>query len=389
MPIRRVQCSNAESSATRPNTLNLQQRALEELLDELDRQPGQLDAAKRRDFVRWPFRKTTIGARVMQAGSESALRVACRNISCGGASVLHSSFLHPGSRVTLYLPVPGGKEEAVEGTVCRCKHVRGLVHEIGVKFTRPIEAKRFLAPPGRVNKFSLERVDPEKLTGTIVLLDDSEMDRRLVQHYLRGTQLRLRPTDNTNEAIAWMREGCDLALIDHDLGPDREDGCEVIKRTQAMGIPVPLVLLTADGVACLPGGMDGCGADAMLARPITQEMVLRAAAEFLLLGANRGPIHSTLSADDPNLALIDGFLSDVRTRSAELAGAIERNDLPRCRSVCAGIMGTAPSMGFDALAEVAERAAASLANTGSVTESRSALRVLLLACDRVRPGVAA
>lgn len=385
MSIRRYNANAIPSKAGRPNTVNLEQRALEELLDELDDRSGASDASKRRHFVRWPFRQTSIRMHVTQAlGMSSDLEVACRNLSCGGASVLHSSYLHLGSKVRLMLPSPAGVESAIEGTVCRCQHVRGVIHEIGIKFARRIEARDYLRADNRVNRFSLERVDPDRLQGTVVHIDDSPMDRRLVQHYLRGTQLRLRQTDDADEALRWLNEGCDLALVDADLGPGRPDGIAFLRRARGAGFTAPMVLLAADidVSAALPGDAQ---AEATLGKPLSQDLLLRAIAEYLLLGVGAGPMYPSLPSDHPNLALLDGFLMDLRTTAAALQTTIDQNDYLRARSLCSSIMGTAPAMGYAGLAASAEQAAIALAKTGSVREAQPMIRALIAACDRVRP----
>ncbi len=385
MPIRRIPSGTTPSKAGRPNTINFEQRALEELLNELDNGPGESEAAKRRDFVRWPFRQTSIKMRLTQAlGMTSEIAVACRNLSCGGASLLHCSYLHPGSKVRIALPQLHGGVIEVGGEICRCKHVRGVIHEIGVKFTRKIETKDYLPSDEKANMFSLERVEPERLHGTIVHVDDSPMDRRLIQHYLRGTQIRLRQTEDPEEAFRWIQEGCDLAFIDVDLGADRESGFSIVKRLRSASCITPLVLLTADFDSTM-GARPEHRTEASLIKPVTQELVLRAIAEFLLMGAGTGPIYPTLATGHPNLALIDGFLADLRSSAGALSAAIDAGDFGRCRSTCSSIMGTAPAMGFPSLGLAAEQAAAQLAQTNNVRESTAALRAVLSTCDRVRP----
>ena len=387
MPIRRIPSGTKPAKAGRPNTINFEQRALDDLLNELDDGPGEAEAAKRRDFVRWPFRQTSIKLRLTQAlGMTSEMAVACRNLSCGGASLLHSSYLHPGSKVRIELPQLHGGFIEVDGEICRCKHVRGVIHEIGVKFARKIETKDYLASDEKSNRFSLERVEPERLQGTIVQIDDSPMDRRLIQHYLRGTQIRLRQTEDADEAFRWIQEGCDLAFIDVDLGPNRENGFAIIRRLREVSCSTPLVLLTADFDPAL-GARPEHRTEASLIKPVTQELVLRAIAEFLLMGAGTGPVYPTLAAGHPNLALIDGFLADLRTSAAALQASVDSGDAGRCRSMCSSIMGTAPAMGFPALGAAAEQAAAILATTNSVRESAAELRAVLAACDRVRPPI--
>lgn len=386
MPIRRATTGTQPARAGRPNTVNLEQRALDDLLNELDEKTGAAEAAKRRDFVRWPFRQTSIGLRITQLGSTtSTLEVACRNLSCGGASVLHSSYLHVGTRVSLFLPRPSGAMTEIEGTICRCQHVRGVVHEIGVKFQKKIEVREFLRADGHTNHFSFERVDPDLLQGTVVHLDDSPMDRRLIQHYLRGTQLRLRQTDSPDEAVRWIQEGCDLALIDMDLGAGKPGGMATVARLREAMCACPVILLTSEIRTGFAGNVGTSRVEAFLAKPITQEVVLRSIAEFLLISGGSGPMHSTLGDAHPNLVLLEGFLTDLRGIATNLAKAIEREDGAQCRTICKGLMDTAPAMGFAGLASAAGAAASVLANAGSVRDATPALRSVLGACDRVRP----
>ena len=391
MTIRRIPKLGAKSGglakAGRPNTVNLDQRALDELLDQLDDNVS--DAARNRDFIRWPFRQESIRVRISQAsGTNAELEVACRNLSCGGASILHSSYIHPGSKIVLCLPLPDGGIDSVQGTICRCNHVRGVIHEIGIKIANKLDVRRYLPEDGVTHHFSLEKVDPDTLQGTVVHLDDSPMDRRLVQHYLRGTQVRLRQTDDAEEAVRWITELCDLALIDIDLGPNRADGFEVVRRLRSASCAVPIVALTGDNDTG-PRTEPGAHVEACLPKPVTQDVVLRAMAEFMLLGAGSGPMYTTLSKGHPNLALMEGFLADVRSSATSLEEAIGKHDHARCRSICAGIVGTAPAMGFTGLATAAEKAVAALSASGSVQDAAGPVRQLLSACDRIRPGRAA
>lgn len=386
MPIRRVTTGTQPAKAGRPNTVNLEQRALDDLLNELDEKSGASEAAKRRDFVRWPFRQTSISLRITQAGGiTSTLEVACRNLSCGGASVLHSSYLHVGTCISLYLPRPTGAPMEIEGTICRCQHVRGVVHEIGVKFLKKVEVRDYLRSDGQTNHFSIERVDPDRLQGTVVHMDDSPMDRRLIQHYLRGTQLRLRQTDSPDEAVRWIQEGCDLALIDMDMGPGQPDGMATVVRLRDAMCACPVILLTSEIGTSFAGNVGNSRVEAFLAKPITQEVVLRSIAEFLLISGGSGPMHSTLSDSHPNLVLLEGFLTDLRGIATKLAKAMEGEDVAGCRTICKSLMDTAPAMGFAGLASAAEAAASVLATSGSVREATPTLRSVLAACDRVRP----
>jgi CheY-like chemotaxis protein len=374
------------SGTGRPNTVNLEQSALEALLDELDAGSEGADSSKRRGYVRWPFRKASIRVSLVQGDNmETELSMACRNLSRGGASLLHRSFLHTGSRVRLFLPDPRKGEQMVVGTVCRCRHVRGVVHEIGVRFAQEIDARSFLPAEGLANHFSLERVDPDALQGTIVHVDDSPMDRRLVQHFLRGSQIRLRQTDDGEEALRFIAEGCDLALIDLDLGCGKPSGFNLIGRLRGARTPTPLVMLTSDVSADTKVPDEISKPDAYLLKPVTQDVLLRAIAEFLLVSTSAGPIFTSLNTDHPNFSLVDGYVDQLRGDSLLLRRALEESDGSRIRSVCLQVMGTAPTMGYESIAKGAEAVIEKLARNQSVVEVRPLVLTLITACERARP----
>src|SRR5262245_25079873 len=111
----------------RPNTLGLQPRSLDALLDHLD-DPEDPKAVARREFVRWPFRRTTIHISIFHpGGSMVSLKLACRNLSRGGLALLHNAYVHPGSPCRVELPTLSGVFDRVEGVIQRCAHRRGTL----------------------------------------------------------------------------------------------------------------------------------------------------------------------------------------------------------------------------------------------------------------------
>ena len=85
------------NSGGRPNTLNLQTRDLNSLLDTLDRHAEGERPSIKRGFVRWPFRHASIRMEIVQgSGARAAITVACRNLSRGG---VFSACREPGVQV--------------------------------------------------------------------------------------------------------------------------------------------------------------------------------------------------------------------------------------------------------------------------------------------------
>lgn len=123
------------------NTLRLNQRELHKLLETLEQRDGE-DKSPDREFVRWSYRVESVNLVIEHSsGNKVNLPVATRNISRGGISILHSAFMHTGTPCEILLRLPGGNTQSVQGTVRRCAHLTGRVHEIGIQFKNQISTK--------------------------------------------------------------------------------------------------------------------------------------------------------------------------------------------------------------------------------------------------------
>lgn len=365
------------AKSARQNTVGFGPKELDLLLDEID------DGAaedRRRGFVRWPFRQLSIPCKIVHPGGNSAnIAVACRNISCGGMSFLHSAFVYQNSRCVLTLPHPKLGKYEVSGTVTRCTHRRGVIHEIGVRFDKQINARELFEKDPFSDWFSLEHVNPEELRGTVVHVDDSPLDRKLILHYFRGTQVRLQQATTLEEGVELATKGCDLVLCDYDLG--EKTGADLILALRAQSIRTPVILLTSDTTTQTRDRGVQVNADAFLIKPVSQPMLLRATAEFLVVGGTPDVQVSTLPAGHANRVLIGGFVEQMGDYCKRLQIAIQREDASSIRSICLQISGAAPAVGFDRLAKLAGASAAAVASSMSVSESIVSIRALLAACE--------
>lgn len=68
-----------------------------------------------------------------------AFIVSTRNISVGGMSILHSQMMYPGSACKVELATRHGGWLTIKATVAHCHLVRGMLHEVGLKFDKPID----------------------------------------------------------------------------------------------------------------------------------------------------------------------------------------------------------------------------------------------------------
>jgi hypothetical protein len=112
-------------------------------LDELEREDA---GRERRTQERFDYRpEAGLTVRIEQpGGSVSTHLVAGRNISTTGLSFLHGGFLHIGTRCTVRLIALNDESFMASGRVSRCRSVHGRVHEVGLKFDRPLELAKFI-----------------------------------------------------------------------------------------------------------------------------------------------------------------------------------------------------------------------------------------------------
>lgn len=371
--------NTTRSSGTTPrNSINLDESSLRKLLDALDAKKS--SASINRQFVRWPYRVATVELRINHDTGTSTVYVACRNLSAGGVAILHRAFLHTGTSLDVALPKVNGDRTYVPGKVVRCQHLAGTVHEIGVKFEKPIEAKDYVRIDPFADGFSLERVNPEDLKGTILYVADTELDQSLMRQMMRETSLRVLNATDRASAAARASEAPDLIIIENTF-ESTDCGANLCTAFREAGVDCPILIATADTSTLMRAKLANAAADAFLPKPIRKEVLFRALAEFLLRGASStGCPTCSLPQDDPHRALLPTFASQLKAHAAMLEKAIQSEDVELARSICFQIAGSAPLMGFERLSASAEKTLQVLSSSMNVGEALTALKGLSSAC---------
>ncbi len=287
MPIRRAVSNAKLLSGVRPNTIGMNEHGLVRLLDRLDEGGGsdRSEAAKRR-FTRQTFRQVTVCIAVIHAsGQEVTLKVACRNLSAGGMSILHSAYMHTGCKCRVVLPRANGAGSpvVVTGTVVRCQHRIGMVHEIGIRFDTQIDPKAFIPtdPYGSVQ--TLEHIDPADLKGEVLAVLPQEFDQQVIRHYLRETQCKLRVVATLDE-VAQGETTPDVILSDTAaLTPDTDQSSKTLAWLTSQA---PFLVIAPDAGAESRNVAAYVSAKSLLVRPLSQIATLRAIGEILLMKCN-------------------------------------------------------------------------------------------------------
>jgi CheY-like chemotaxis protein len=391
--------STPQNSAGQPvNTLRLEGTALGRVQEALDaseaaREKAGQTSSVRREHKRWQFRHGGIPIEIQHPnGHLVSLLFACRNLSAGGMAVLHSAYMHPGTKVSVQLNHHTQGPTQIPGVVKRCRHVTGKLHEVGIKFAQPIELASFLEVDPFKGQFSVEAVKEEKLSGKLLQVEDGPLDRRLLRHLLEATRLVVTSVETAQEALAKAKEPWDVILVDVQL-PGGISGLDLVEKLRAEGVQVPIIMVTADKTQVVRERAKAVRANGVISKPFRRETLLAALAEFLLntsLGADSGgAIMSTLRADDPMARFVPDFVKELNQAATRLRAAMKSGDIEAVRLECFQIVGVAGTLGLDPVSRSADEALRSVNASGSLGEAARPVQDLIASCMRVRMGHAA
>lgn len=365
------------------NTLRLSGEALGALHDAYD---AATDLPGRRTHQRWPFRQTVL-VRLNTPGARP-LALAGHDFSGGGVSLMHNAYMHPGTPCTVMMPMLGGQYAAMEGKVARCAHFRGTVHVLGVQFDKPINVRDFLTLDPHRGQFMMGAVEPGKLTGRLLHVEDGEMDRKLVQHFVRETKLKVVSVPGAKAAIDALGAPGDAfvaVVIDFDL-PDG-NGADLARQLHGRGMHCPVILVSAHPLSQVHDVAKQAGVSAVISKPFTEETLLSALGEFLLNKSfapqsSSGPITSTLPADAPEQRFVPEFVQSLRDLGTQLFKALAAADAAGAQRLCLKFKGTAPALGFPGIADACGAALRALADSPDIEASRSSIQVVIGMCQR-------
>jgi hypothetical protein len=121
------------------NSLNLSNRELNILLDELERERDE-SADCLREHERFQFRIIHATLTIFNnLSSTTDIQVATSNISQGGIAVLHTAYMYPKTRCLVNISLADGRKFKLKGQTVRCSHLIGRVHEIGIMFDSKLD----------------------------------------------------------------------------------------------------------------------------------------------------------------------------------------------------------------------------------------------------------
>ncbi len=363
------------------DSVRLQSQECEALLDALDKSTSGVSPTSRRVTRRWRYRNRIIVA-INQAGSIQSYFVTPRNISTTGVAFVHGGYVHPGSSVAVALRNRSEKLCALQGRVVRCVHVQGRLHEVGVAFAAQINPKEFV-PPGDEPAFNVERVQIENLHGRVLIVEDSRADQRLMAFHLRGSQLELMYSQDAGSAIETVDNSIDLVFLDTTL-PDK-GGLDVLVELRTKGYAGPVIALLPADDRQMRARLLEAGANEVLSKPVSPDLLRQAAAEFLIAGGCESESSSMLysSINDARMReLVEMYVKDCRRIGEEIADTVETGDAQKVRRSIEQLVGSAAGHGFDAIDRLARAAITSLDEAPKIEQASAAIQAVINACRR-------
>lgn len=353
------------------------------MLDRLDALEEKNPAKNKRILPRVAFRKNEIAVRIYHpGGSTSASFVTTRNLSAGGLSFLYQGFLHKNTVVEIVLKRRQGRDDVIRGSVQHCALVTRTIHLIGVRFDQKIFPKLYVDPTEWGELEDSTAIDPTRLEGNVLHLDEQEMDLMLMQHFLKGTHIKLTSCKTTDEAIEHLKSGSfDCVLCDFTSGG--AVSVSVMQKIRAAGYAGPIALVTAETNPSEIKAAQDAGVSAVLSKPFDASKVASLLGTWLSAGtAGAEPIVSTLDPAGDMGKLVEQYVARLRVIGKEIRKQCDADNLDAVRSTCQAIRGTSSGFGFASLSEMAREAVESLDASKSISKSTIELQNLEAACFR-------
>lgn len=372
--------------ASRVLVLGMTTPELTAILDRVDADSA--PKSQRRQSRRLTYRRIGVPMVVRNEGGNGApVLVVTRNLSRGGMAFLHGAFMHARTPIVLMLRHSTKGDVPVAAEVVRCRHIERHIHEIGVRFTTPIDIRDFVEIDLIGAQYSLEVADPGMLRGKLLVVADYEIDRALITHYLEPTAIELTCAASTMEALkAAVSRGADLVLTDYDLGIGT--GIDVVEAIRAEGLSAPVIMMSADLSSEVRAQVREAKIEAFLPKPIPRDMFYSALAEFFLLGSQNasagGVVSTSLPENSPLLPLAVKFADELRELAPKLEALLAAGKLEEFVKQTTRVGATAMALEFHPIAKLAQQAIHAINSSGSIDESIGDASAFTQACRRVK-----
>lgn len=222
----------------------------------------------------------------------------------------------------------------------------------------------------------------------ILVAEDTEDNRLLVDHYLRSEPVTLRFVGNGQEALDAIESGEQFDLILMDIDMPVMDGYTATRRIRAwqeaqaiaQGLTTPIVALSADAMQEAVQASMEAGCVAHVAKPIDRETLLRTIRGYAtgkrmpsVATARTSVVSSALSEEVK--ALVPQYLASKEKQIGEARIALSSRDFGPIRRFGHNLKGTGRGYGFPRIEDLGREIeqAAAQGNAARIAEQLEAL----------------
>lgn len=246
-------------------------------------------------------------------------------------------------------------------------------------FNLPLEAvEPVLAKPESDEQKPVQLAAGETIR--ILVAEDTEDNRLLLQHYLRNEPVQLRFANHGQEALDAIEQGEQFDLILMDIDMPVLDGYATTRRIRnwqrANGTATPIVALSADAMHQTVRAVIDAGCVAHIAKPVDRETLLKTILRFASLkSATAGAPAQPIAVSRQLMALIPQYLSSKERQIEEARAALIAGDFGPIRRFGHNLKGTGRGYGFPPIEDIGRQLelAAAQADDRRITEQLDAL----------------
>jgi signal transduction histidine kinase/CheY-like chemotaxis protein/HPt (histidine-containing phosphotransfer) domain-containing protein len=245
----------------------------------------------------------------------------------------------------------------------------------------PVEPVLAVPDPFEPDAFEKPRPQPPRSeTIRVLVAEDTEDNRVLIEHYLRGEPVELRFALNGQEALDAIQQGEQFDLILMDIDMPVMDGYTATRRirawqqsqapasqvVQSQNLAVPIVALSADAMREAVRASLEAGCVAHVAKPVDRDTLLKTIRRFApvkatgTLAAQSVAVQGTIAVSEQVQALVPQYLASKKTQIEEARMALASRDFGPIRRFGHNLKGTGRGYGFPPIEEMGteiERAA--------------------------------
>lgn len=385
------------SSFNQPiETIRIDEREKRKLVDALAKSQSQQNGPKR--GVRVPYTPKSVTVTITNPGGNQVYySVIPRNLSRRGIGFLHGQFLYPESRCSINLHTREDEDVTIEGTIIRCRHLTGMVHDVAVGFNSPVDLTSFVKLTADELKVHAEEVESDIANGhiqsgqvgigTVLLLDSFKPDSRLYRSFLERVGYECHEAGDVQEAIEVINnQKVDVAVI--DVCGESESGIDRLGQVIDAGFDGPILVISVDNNEELEQSVLSAGAQKFLPKPIdvetfTDRINLMAGHGSTLIEGDL--IVSSLGHDETMAPLLHEFVSESKETVGKIRSAVSSSDNDQLKLICRQLKGAGGGYGFDEITRAASEVIESLDQAASdVQAQQQAVDGLLDVLGRIR-----